>query len=833
MMTARKKLYNARRATNKRERKHLREELYSVVRGAAIADPAHADDSSGTAERQRIARRVATQTRSFKPSSIDTDSRSVVAAISTPTPVRIYDYYSDKMVDEVLVPRGCKPAKPTMRMLNNHSTYEVINVLGTASEIMPSEKDVTARLTFSAASDVEPIFTRVAEGHVTDVSVRASYLEKDFVEIDPGKSRNIGGITYTATDVTMRVVKKWIPEEVSIVLEGADRNATIRSQSEVQKATHKKDVEDSSNRSRRQDTTTIGARSKMTINSRAMKYLVQRGLNPSATHATIESFVNRLSPLEQRRLVQRDKSASSFIVSSQDESRTSSRQASASLDRDDVDAASGSATAGAASQATTTVRSASEIAAQERDRIRSIRSLATSEIPESLVDEAIDKGFSPEQAGASFYEALRVKSQKSIPSHNAGRIGIQVKRGATLEALQGAMLLKHGHELDSEIFRGEVGQSMIGGECRWLARSARHLDSDRPIKDEDNAVMDDAHKYKGRSTVDVMRFALRAAGKRVPSDNREVIRAAMSSSILPRVFGPLINSQVLRGFEETPDSTLGWVPRQDVVDLRATELIMIEFANSFDEVTPGVEVNDLELVESGDSIRVRPFGKRFILDEDMALLDQVGVELIAPLKMGQMARSMAPDLVYATLLGNPNMADGAALFNTAGTRNNALSGTAFSATQLAAMEALMANQTITNSDGSVRALNLTAGYLVVGRNNRYLAKQVTGSATVTSASGDLNPYAGEYVVRADARINTGVRNPITKAVVAGSATTTFLAAAGGEHGLVIGQLAGTGGAPQVRSMPLNIPGRWGYGWDIKHYIGIGVAGFRGLVRNVS
>jgi len=822
----RKNQYSFRRLQQKRSRTEARQELRSSVRTATADAPA---TRSGVHQ----SRRMAMQRVSITPRSIDLESRSVVAVISTPTPVRIYDRYSDKIVDEVLLSRGFRSQKPTLRMLNNHDDYSLTSVLGTVSEITPTDTEVTAKLTFSAAEDVNPIFTRVAEGHVNEVSVRAVYLEKDFVEIEPGKTRSINGVTYTAADVTKRIVKRWTGKEVSVVIEGADANASIRSKEKTQNETPKKGDEDSQlNRSRRTIPNT-GAETQM-LNRRALKYLSQRGLNPSANTATVETFVNRLSPLEQRRLVQRDSSASTLLV--QSTTHTTARQASASTAGAGVGAApidASTASNGTATEPRSTVRSEAEIASQERNRIRSIRQLATGDVPEKVVEAAIENGLSAEQAGASFYEALRVKSQSSIPGGNVGRTGIQVKRGATIEALQGAMLLKHGHKLDDKIFQGESGQSMLETDARWLTRAARHLDNDQAIKDEDSAVMDDSHKYARRSTVDVMRFALKAAGRRVPSDNREVIRNAMSSSILPRVFGPLINAQVLRGFEETPDSTIGWVPRKDVVDLRATEMIMIEFANSLDEITPGVEVNDLELVESGDSVRVRPFGKRFILDEDMALMDQVGIELIAPLKMGQMARSMAPDLVYATLLANPNMADAAALFNTAGTRNNALTGTAFGQAQLAVMEALMANQTLTNSDGSVRALNLTAQYVIVGRNNRYLAKQITGSATVTSATGDMNPYAGEYIVRSDARINTGVRNPVTRAVVAGSSTTTFLAAAGGEHGLCIGQLAGTGGAPQVRSMPLSIPGRWGYGWDIKHYIGIGLAGFRGLVRNVT
>jgi hypothetical protein len=75
---------------------------------------------------------------------------------------------------------------------------------------------------------VEPIYMRVAEGHLRNVSVGAQYTRNDYIEILPGKSRAMGGVSYTATDVPMRLVKRWILREVSLVVFGADPQARVR-----------------------------------------------------------------------------------------------------------------------------------------------------------------------------------------------------------------------------------------------------------------------------------------------------------------------------------------------------------------------------------------------------------------------------------------------------------------------------------------------------------------------------------------------------------------------------------------------------------------------------
>lgn len=206
---------------NRYERRHVRRDLVSL------------DPAAGYSPRERRQRGEPGPIRTIRraattPTTLDRQNRSVMATCSTDTPVRIYDWGTDKTIDEVLIPSGFKTESDSIELLQSHDWFNVQSVLGGVDMIRTNGNGVDCRLTFSAAPDVEPIFIRVAEGFLKNVSIGASYSRNDYIEIDPGKSRAIGGYTYFANDVPMRLVKKWNLIEVSVVVFGADKKAKMR-----------------------------------------------------------------------------------------------------------------------------------------------------------------------------------------------------------------------------------------------------------------------------------------------------------------------------------------------------------------------------------------------------------------------------------------------------------------------------------------------------------------------------------------------------------------------------------------------------------------------------
>jgi hypothetical protein len=203
--------------------------------------------------------------------------------------------------------------------------------------------------------------------------------------------------------------------------------------------------------------------------------------------------------------------------------------------------------------------------------------------------------------------------------------------------------------------------------------------------------------------------------------------------------------------------------------------------------------------------------------------------------LGQMARQLGIDLIYAILLSNPTLRDGTALFHSS--RNNIVTAAPLTVAGLTAVATRMSLQRVTMRNGNTRTLNSQLGMLVTSIADNPDARAVTRSTNVqsgaTTAGGvpDNNPHAGRYQVFSDGRIDNGVENPRTEAFVAGTATDYFAfeRPQGRPRTLVRAHLRGTGRVPRVRSTVLN-DGSWGIAWDVSKDIGAGIKTFRGVVR---
>lgn len=155
-------------------------------------------------------------------SSLNIEDRSISADVSTENPVPMPDFVRMEMVPEILVTSGAViPDSRQVPFLDSHNRASVSNQLGSARDIGTKYNKLTARLQFSTAADGE--FTKVREGHVTDVSAGYQILKKQY--IPAGESRTINGRSYTGP---ANVVTKWRLLEVSLTPIGADSMAKLR-----------------------------------------------------------------------------------------------------------------------------------------------------------------------------------------------------------------------------------------------------------------------------------------------------------------------------------------------------------------------------------------------------------------------------------------------------------------------------------------------------------------------------------------------------------------------------------------------------------------------------
>jgi len=254
---------------------------------------------------------------------------------------------------------------------------------------------------------------------------------------------------------------------------------------------------------------------------------------------------------------------------------------------------------------------------------------------------------------------------------------------------------------------------------------------------------------------------------------------------------------------------------------------------AFDAINAGgLDINDWK-----ESYKIARYAGKFTLDEQDIINDRFGaLEQQSPMDMGLSAAQLRPGLVYSEILNNAALdADGGNLFNATavttlgGHANYGTTGTALDATPLQAGISAIASQRIKN-----RPLNLQPRFLIVPQALRWTAEILLKSQQriISSASGGTyNPLENLLVPIVDDRLGvSGVVDPRTGNVVAGSATNWLLACRPGDQGaktIMVGYLAGSGRAPKIRSYVLD-RGQWGIGWDIAMDIGVKALDFRAM-----
>lgn len=156
------------------------------------------------------------------PATIDTETRSVGIIAATENPVMMPDWERMEMVPEVLLMSGIKlPESRKVPLLNSHDRFAVESVIGSATELEVNDRKLVGKAVFASAAD--GAFSRVKEGHVTDLSVGYSIEKRRYV---PEKTtERIGGKEFVGP---VNVATSWRVREVSLTPIGADEQAKMR-----------------------------------------------------------------------------------------------------------------------------------------------------------------------------------------------------------------------------------------------------------------------------------------------------------------------------------------------------------------------------------------------------------------------------------------------------------------------------------------------------------------------------------------------------------------------------------------------------------------------------
>lgn len=268
---------------------------------------------------------------------------------------------------------------------------------------------------------------------------------------------------------------------------------------------------------------------------------------------------------------------------------------------------------------------------------------------------------------------------------------------------------------------------------------------------------DTANPYRGYSLTEMARACLVHAGVRdaMPGDKMGLVAMAFthSSSDFPLLLANVAQKSMMKGYEESDETFQMWTSEGTLPDFKIASSVDLGSFPALRQVAEGGEYKYITVGERREQRVLATYGERFSITRPAIINDDLDAFSRMPRKMGRAAIRTVGNLAYAVLTGNPNMADGTALFHAS--RNNLQSAAGVNSASVDAVRVAMARmKDIGQTTGS---LNIRLRYLVVPVALEGAAKATRDSEYEVGASAKNNTtpntVRGTFEVVSDARLD--------------------------------------------------------------------------------
>lgn len=763
---------------------------------------------------------ITTRSLHVRADTINLDERSVEAVIATERVTRVFDPESFRVIDEVLLAKGADLPEQII-MLDSHIRWGTEWIRGSIKELRVEGDQVVGRIFFASNERSEEDWNLVREGHLTDISV--GYRVKDWHDIKANTTETVNGKSYTAAERTLRISTSWRPREGSLTAIGADEAAKIRESCDAG--------------GRSAPSSSPSRPESATMNPQLRAYLESLGLRKEATEPEARAHLAGLNAEQQRH-------AQTFTDDPPgDPPADPPPQRTAPVAPAPVVPAPDLARAPVAALLQTppvAAPDAATVIAQERQRVVDIQALGREhpDVPVEVVEACCRDDTTVTAAGGLFLAAMR---DARTPAVAADRAPAGIVRMAADELPVRALIAGLKHRAGITVIDPDASETVQQQQQRELEMGERFADCSMI------EIVDHSLRFMGvtaphtredrfRAAIEASRFHDQNA--RMRGVDPLVQRAAGGSSTgsLVGIFSNIADARLLMSFQEAPDSTRGWVNESDVADFKTTERTRLGKTSNMEKLARGDEAKHATIDDVVESYKLARYAKQFVIDEQDVIDDRFDALLRMPMEMGNAAARLRPDLIYAILLGNPDLADGTALFHASLHGGNLITDVLADAGLRTGIQ-VMGKQV----EGDAK-LNMIARFLIVPVDLKHTALQLLrsielrpGASTPAGQEGTFNPLSTENIEpRSDNRIGVaGVTDPSTGTVFAGTAANWVLVASPLQGPTIeVGYLRGRNRRPVMRAFVLD-KGRWGIGFDVNHDIEAQAMAFHGLVKSTG
>ncbi|MEM9588827.1 MAG: hypothetical protein AAGA03_16210, partial [Planctomycetota bacterium] len=739
------------------------------------------------------------RTRSIRIDAADMneESRSFPAILATEGRVLVYDYHSGRAIEEVLLAEGGSfPER--MPLLDSHSRWSSRSVLGSVRNIRRDgdkwrgEPMVGRNL----GDDVDQIWERIRQGHLTDGSIGYRYGDDDYVDIAPGQSASVAGRQWTAGKSTLRIVTKWSGREYSTTPIGADEAAKLNRSADLGLP---KDEPARSQQSEGQanDPTEPVSNGPAPMKKSLKRFLIFLGLRSDATDAQAQSFRDALGGDQAERASRIESGSEEFT-----EGTASSNQG-----RSDQGSQAGTQQTTATQTTAEGTRTAEQIAQDavraERERIAFAEGYR-GQLPDELIQRSINENWDQSRMQTNFLEHFRNHRDEPV----VGTLGIHDgarANTATTAGLQMIALQRAGFEFSDERLQSPLMRHVLSdGEsnARWLSDALGIQSRGGNLSEDQERALEFANRHSEMHMREVVGAAMQNEGVRFdPYDRMDMARYAVSSAAVGTIFSTHFAVQFMAGFMGVRDTTTGWTREADLPNMQKVERKQMGKGSPLKKRVKGETAKPITIDAIGEEYKLAEYTGQFFIDIQDAIDDRFNALDVTPAEMGEAAMEIRPDLVYAILLSNPNMVrDGNALFSVSagGGRGNLHLNSPLSSANLSAAKTAMSTQ----KKGD-RLIGVSPRGLIVPDSKEDVAWELVNSPdkrdnTDGKVYGTRNWAQGRFNVVPEPRLDVGVLDPDTETFVAGKPGSQFLTAEGGRHGIEVGFLQGTGRRPTIR-----------------------------------
>ncbi len=263
-------------------------------------------------------------------------------------------------------------------------------------------------------------------------------------------------------------------------------------------------------------------------------------------------------------------------------------------------------------------------------------------------------------------------------------------------------------------------------------------------KDPQNNKLDEkSREFRGMTLVDMARDSVERAGIRTRgmSRNEIAVKALQSTTDFPAILENVITKTLRAGYAGTSRTFVPWCRQATLPDFKEVSRVQLSGAPNLKRVLEGAEYEFGSFGDGAEKYAVQKYGRIVAITWETIINDDLNALTSIPQAFGASAGDLESDIVYNILTGNPNMADGNALFSvphanlgTAAALIDALNPDPSVASPLAEMRKMMLLQK--GLEG--RYITVRPRYLIVPPGLEEAALKVTNATIIAARGNDAN-----------------------------------------------------------------------------------------------